>query len=202
MAARFKKPKSVPETSERVGSSGAYKAEKKPWWKDPKNINKLDPNWSPQPKQEEEEYKLSIQDYIKYSPTIAKELGKESPQILRELIDPVGSVSAEKLSEAINPEIGRALSGSGLQSKRVGSLEMNPKMAALARMIPGATSALTDSNLGSMFSMETANKALQNALGMSKKGISKADLAWLGLFYGRPVKTTKKIFGAARKLIP
>lgn len=194
MAARFKKPKD--DQSKKYPPAGVI-------FDDPADVRMLRKTRRfGDAKPKEEEYQLNIRDYIKYSPTIAKELGKSSPQILREIADPVGSVSAEKLSEAINPEISRALSGSGLQPQQVGSLEMNPKMAALARMIPGATSALTNSNLGSMFSMDTANKAFQNALGLSKKGITKADLAWLGLFYGQPVKNTKRIFKGVSKLLP
>jgi hypothetical protein len=188
MASRFKKPRDPQETVERGRFAGRVLATRQPIQQEQKPVD--------------EEYKLTIKDYIKYSPAIAKELGKESPKILAEMINPVGSVSAEKLAGAIAPEISQAMTGKGLQPQKVGSLQMNPKLASLARMMPGVTSALTDSNLGSMFSADTANKALQNALGMSKKGITKGDLVWLGLMYGQPVRGTKKLFKAASKLIP
>jgi len=192
MAARFKKPRDPQETSERNRMAGRF-------------LREAEARKQSAPAEEkpvDEEYKLTIQDYIKYSPTIAKELGKQSPQIIAEMVNPVGSVSAEKLAGAVAPEVSRAMTGQGFKPQQLGSLQMNPKLAALARMIPGATDALTSSGLGSLFSADTASKGLKNLIGLSPKGISKGDLAWLGLFYGQPVKSTKKVLNAASKLIP
>jgi len=192
MAARFKKPRDPQETVERGRFAGRVLAARQPVQREQKPVD--------------EEYKLTIQDYIKYSPTIAKELAKESPQILNQMVNPVnafiGADSGARLSEAIGPEINRAASGQGFKPQRIGSLEMSPKLAALARMIPGATDSLTQSSLGTYFSTEAASKAVKNMMGLSPKGITKGDLVWLGLMYGQPVKSTKKLFKAASKLIP
>ena len=192
MAARFKKPRDPQETVERGRFAGRVLAARQPVQREQKPVY--------------EEYKLTIQDYIKYSPTIAKELAKESPQILNQMVNPVnafiGADSGARLSEAIGPEINRAASGQGFKPQRIGSLEMSPKLAALARMIPGATDSLTQSSLGTYFSTEAASKAVKNMMGLSPKGITKGDLVWLGLMYGQPVKSTKKLFKAASKLIP
>ena len=200
MAARFKKPRDPQETSERNRMAARF-------------LREAEARKQSAPAEEkpvDEEYKLTIQDYIKYSPTIAKELAKESPQILNQMINPVnafiGADSSARLSEAIGPEINRAASGQGFKPQRIGSLEMSPKLAALARMIPGATDSLTQSSLGTYFSTEAASKAVKNMMGLSPKGITKGDLVWLGLMYGRPIKTTKSIVGnairTASKLIP
>lgn len=195
MAARFKKPRDPQETSERNRMAGRF-------------LREAEARRQSAPAEEkpvDEEYKLTIQDYIKYSPTIAKELGKQSPQILMDMINPIGDTSVEKMGTAMAGEFNRYRKG-GLQPQRIGSVELSPKMASLSRLVPAFNDALLESNLGSMFSLDTANKALKNALGLSKKGITKSDLAWLGLFYGQPIKSTKFAVNAAvktaRKLIP